>query len=41
MITDILNANGGKVDDASLLNILTNSDKDFRFLSLQKSTFGA
>ena len=41
MITDILNANGGKVDDASLLNILTNADKDFRFLSLQKSTFGA
>ena len=41
MITDILNANGGKVDDASLLNILTNSDKDFRFLSLQKSTFAA
>ena len=41
LVTDILNSNGGKVDDSSLLNILTNADKDFRFLALQKSTFAA
>lgn len=38
-IDGILNANGAKVDDESLLSVLTNADKDFRFLALKNSTF--
>ena len=41
IIQKILDANGALVDDESLLGLLTNADKDLRYMALQKSTFAA
>ena len=37
----ILNTNGAKVDDESLMNTLVGADRDFRYLALKNSTFMA